>query len=97
MTQILSQYYANADYNNNLGEVARKRRKTILTDSLNKYGDMKITDWEVCHIRKLRDENASTQVSANDVIRFALDNDIISYNPMRDVPLLKWSSEGFRE
>jgi len=104
MTQIVSQYYASADYKNNLGEVTRKRRKTILTDFLNKYGDTKITDWEVRHIRKLRDENASTPGSANDVIkalrgvfRFALDNDIISYNPMRDVPLLKGSSEGFRE
>ncbi len=86
------------------GKVTRKRRKTILTDFLNKYGDTKITDWEVRHIRKLRDENASTSGSANDVIkalrgvfRFALDNDIISYNPMRDVPLLKGSSEGFKE
>ena len=104
MTQIVSQYYASADYKNNLGEVTRKRRKTILTGSLNKYGDTKITDWEVRHIRKLRDENASTPGSANDVMkalrgvfRFALDSDIISYNPMRNVPLLKGSSKGFRE
>ena len=104
MTQIVSQYYASAEYKNNLGEVTRKRRKTILTDFLNKYGDTKITDWEVRHIRKLRDENASTPGSASDVIkalrgvfRFALENDIISYNPMRDVPLLKGSSEGFKE
>ena len=83
MTQIVSQYYASADYKNNLGEVTRKRRKTILTDFLNLYGDTKITDWEVRHIRKLRDETASMPGSANDVIkalrgvfRFALDNDI---------------------
>lgn len=91
------------EYKNNLGEFTRKRRKTTLTDFRNKYGDTEITNREVRHIRKLQDENASTPGSANDVMkalrgvfRFALDNDIISYNPMRDVPLLKGSSDGFR-
>ena len=51
----------------------------------------------------MRDENASTAGSANDVLkalravfRFAMDYEIITHNPMRVVPLLRGFSEGFK-
>jgi len=104
MTWLVSQYYTSANYKNGLGKVTRKRRKTILTDFLDVYGNTKVTDWEVRHIRKLRDDNASTPGSANDILKalrgvytFAMENEIISYNPMREVPLFKGSAEGFKE
>jgi len=95
------QYYKSAPYRE-LGERTRYVRKSLLDRICEKDGDKPYALMEPRHVRARRDQNADRPEAANAMVKalrqlygFAIEYDLATTNPAKDVPYLKSHSEGF--
>lgn len=95
------QYYQSAPYRE-LGERTRYVRKSLLDRICEKDGDKPFAMMEPRHVRARRDQKADRPEAANAMVKalrqlfgFAIEYDLATRNPAKDVPYLKSHSEGF--
>ena len=98
---LCEQYYSSAPYRE-LGERTRYVRRSLLDRICEKEGDKPFALMEPRHVRARRDQNADRPEAANAMVKalrqlygFAIEYDLVTRNPAKDVPYLKSHSEGF--
>jgi integrase len=98
---LCEQYYASAEYKR-LGSRTQYVRRRILDAISEQHGSKPFPLLEPRHVRRMRDEKAETPEAANAIVKalrqvfgFAVEYELATRNPARDVPYLRSGSDGF--
>lgn len=98
---LVHTYYQSSEFGQ-LSASTKPVRRRILDGLCGRVGEIDLTDFQVRHIRRLRDEKQSTPAAANSLLKilkvlfkWAVQAELIDQNPARDVPAIRVRSEGF--
>ncbi|MDK3075797.1 tyrosine-type recombinase/integrase [Sedimentitalea sp. JM2-8] len=98
---LCEQYYGSAEYKR-LSSRTQYVRRRILDGVCEKDGSKPFALLEPRHVRKMRDEKSETPEAANSIVKalrqifgFAVEYELTTRNPARDVPYIRSASEGF--
>lgn len=98
---LCEQYFASAEFKR-LSPRTQYVRRRILDGVCEKDGSKPYALMEPRHVRKMRDDKAETPEAANGIIKalrqifgFAVEYELATRNPARDVPYIRSASEGF--
>lgn len=98
---LCEQYFASAEFKR-LSARTQYVRRRILDSFCMKDGSKPFALMEPRHVRKRRDQNADRPEAANAIVKalrqlfsFAIEYDLATQNPAKDVPYIKSQSEGF--
>ena len=98
---LCEQYYVSAEFKR-LSSRTQYVRRRILDRVCEKDGGKPYSLMEPRHVRKMRDDKAETPEAANGIVKalrqifgFAVEYELATRNPARDVPYIRSASEGF--
>ena len=98
---LCEQYFVSAEFKRLAARTQYVRRR-ILDGVCAKNGNNPFALLEPRHVRKMRDDKADTPEAANGIVKalrqifaFAVEYELASRNPARDVPYIRSGSEGF--
>lgn len=98
---LCEQYFASAEFKR-LASRTQYVRRRILDGVCENDGSKPYALLEPRHVRKMRDDKADTPEAANGIIKalrqifgFAVEYELATRNPARDVPYIRSASEGF--
>jgi integrase len=98
---LCESYFSSADFKR-LDNRTQRVRRHILDGLCARHGEKPAARMEVRHVRALRDERLDRPEAANAIVKalrqvfsYAIDADLVSHNPTRDVAYLRSGSQGF--
>jgi integrase len=98
---LCESYFSSADFKR-LDNRTQRVRRNILDGLCARHGEKPAARMEVRHVRALRDERLDRPEAANAIVKalrqvfsYAIDADLVSHNPARDVAYLRSGSQGF--
>jgi integrase len=98
---LCESYFSSADFKR-LDNRTQRVRRNILDGLCARHGEKPAAKMEVRHVRALRDERLDRPEAANAIVKalrqvfsYAIDADLVSHNPARDVAYLRSGSQGF--
>lgn len=98
---LCEQYFGSVEFKR-LSSRTQYVRRRILDGVCEKDGSKPFALLEPRHVRKMRDDKADTPEAANGIVKalrqtfnFAVEYELASRNPARDVPYIRSTSEGF--
>jgi integrase len=97
---VCQRYYVSAEFRL-LNKSTQSWRRRALDEVCRAHGDKPIARMEPAHVRRLRDEKADTPSASHNrlkalraLFRWATENDLAPHNPAKDVPALRYHSDG---